>query len=47
MSNLTTELMNSLLKNEPVEEFFRQLLEMAINSLLQHELAAFHWLGNG
>ena len=41
MSNLTTELMNSLLKNEPVEEFFRQHLEMAINSLLQHELATF------
>ena len=41
MSNLTTELMNSLLKNEPVEEFFRQHLELAINGLLQHELAAF------
>ena len=30
MSNLITELMNSLLKNEPVEELFRQHLELAI-----------------
>lgn len=41
MSNLNTELMSTLLKNEPVEEFFRQQLETAINSLLQCELSAF------
>lgn len=33
--------MNTLLKNESIEEFFRQHLEIAINSLLQCELSAF------
>lgn len=41
MSNLNTELMNTLLKNESIEEFFRQQLETAINALLQCELSAF------
>ena len=40
MSNLNTELLNTLLKNESVDEFFRQLLEDAINDLLQAELSA-------
>ena len=39
MSNLNTELLNTLLKNESVDEFFRQLLEDAINDLLQAELS--------
>ena len=41
MSNLNTELMNTLLKNESIEEFFRQQLETAINALLQCEFSAF------
>ena len=41
MLNLNTELMNVLLKNESIDEFFRQQLEMAMNSLLQSELSAF------
>lgn len=41
MSNLNTELMNTLLKNESIDEFFRQQLETAINALLQCELSAF------
>lgn len=41
MSNLNTELMTTLLKNESIDEFFRSHLEEAINELLQHELSAF------
>lgn len=41
MLNLNTELMNVLLKNESIEDFFRKQLESAINSLLQCELSAF------
>ena len=41
MTNLNTELMRTLLKNESVEEFFRQHLETAINSRLLCELSAF------
>ena len=33
--------MNTLLKNESVEDFFRQQLENAINALLQCELSSF------
>jgi transposase-like protein len=33
--------MNTLLKNESIEEFFRQQLETAVNALLQYELSAF------
>jgi len=41
MSNLNTELMETLLKNESLDEFFRSHLEKAINDLLQSELTAF------
>ena len=41
MSNLSTELMETLLKNESLDEFFRSHLEKAINDLLQNELTAF------
>ena len=41
MSNLSTELMDTLLKNESLDEFFRSHLEKAINDLLQNELTAF------
>lgn len=41
MSNLNTELMNVLLKNGSVDDFFRQCLEDAVNDLLQAELTAF------
>ena len=41
MSYLNTELMKALLKNDSVDEFFRQQLETAINDLLQAEITAF------
>ncbi len=41
MSNLNTELMETLLKNGSLDEFFRSHLEKAINDLLQNELTAF------
>ena len=41
MSNLNTELMETLLKNDSLDEFFRSHLEKAINDLLQNELTAF------
>lgn len=41
MSNLNTELMNTLLNNESLDEFFRQHLETAINDLLKIELTEF------
>lgn len=41
MSNLSTERMETLLKNESLDEFFRSHLEKAINDLLQNELTAF------
>jgi putative transposase len=41
MSNLNTELMKALLKNESLDEFFRSHLEKAVNDLLQNELTAF------
>ena len=41
MSNLSTERMETLLKNESLDEFFRSHLEKAINGLLQNELTAF------
>lgn len=41
MSNLNTELMKALLKNDSLDEFFREHLENAMNDLLQAELTAF------
>lgn len=41
MSNLNTDLMTALLKNESLDEFFRLHLEEAINELFQNELTAF------
>ena len=41
MSNLNTELMTALLKNDSLDEFFRQHLENAMNDLLQAELTVF------
>lgn len=41
MSNLNTELMETLLKNESIDEFFRSHLESAMNELLRSELTAF------
>lgn len=41
MSDLNTKLMETLLKNGSVDEFFRELLEEAINNLLQAELTAY------
>lgn len=41
MPNLNTELMETLLKNESLDEFFSSHLEKAINGLLKNELSAF------
>lgn len=41
MSNLNTELINALLKNESIEEVFRSHLETAMNDLLKIELTEF------
>ncbi len=41
MSNLNTELMNALLENASLDEFFRQHLEKAVNDILQAELSSF------
>lgn len=41
MSNLNTELMKALLKNDSLDEFFREHLENAMNDLLQTELTVF------
>ena len=41
MSDLNTELMSALLKNESIAEVFRSHLEDAMNSLLKIELAEF------
>lgn len=41
MSELNTELMTALLKNESLDEFFRSHLENAINDLLRIELTEF------
>ena len=41
MSDVNTKILNALLKNESVEEVFRQELETAINQLLITELDAF------
>ena len=41
MSDLNTELMKTLLEKESVDEFFRNMLEEAINELLKAELGAF------
>jgi len=41
MSNISTELMQTLLKKESVEEFFRAHLERAVNEILKAELSAF------
>lgn len=41
MSNLNTDLMTALLKNQSIEEVFRSHLEMAINDLLKIELTEF------
>lgn len=41
MSELNTELMTTLLKNESIDEFFRSQLEKAINDLLRVELTEF------
>lgn len=41
MSNLNTELMTALLKNESIEEVFRSHLEAAMNELLKIELTQF------
>ena len=41
MSNLNTELMTALLKNDSLDEFFREHLENAMNDLLQAELTVF------
>ena len=38
MSNLNTELMTALLKNESIDEVFRSHLETAMNDLLKIEL---------
>ena len=37
MSNLNTELMTALLKNESIDEVFRSHLEVAMNDLLKIE----------
>ena len=44
MSNLNTELMETLLKNDSLDEFFRSHLEKAINDLLQNETHRIPWL---
>lgn len=41
MSNINTELIQILLKNESVDEFFRCKMEESVNSLLQCELSGF------
>lgn len=41
MSNLNTELIAALLKNQSIEEVFRSHLETAINELLKIELTEF------
>ena len=41
MSNLNTELMTALLKNESIDEVFRSHLEAAMNDLLKIELTQF------
>ena len=41
MSNLNTELINALLKNDSIAEIFRSQLEEAMNSLLKIELSEF------
>lgn len=41
MSNFTTELATALSTGADIDEFFRQHLERAINSLLQYELTSF------
>ena len=41
MSDFTTELASALSSGQNIEEFFRQHLEQAINSLLQYELTTF------
>ena len=41
MSYVSTKIMEALLKNEPIEEVFRQELESAINRLLVIELDSF------
>ena len=41
MSDLNTKLMETLLENGSVDEFFREMLEEAINNLLQAELSAY------
>ena len=41
MSNFTTELATAISTGADIEEFFRQHLEHAINSLLQYELTSF------
>lgn len=41
MSNLNTELMTALLKNESIDEVFCSQLEAAMNELLKIELTQF------
>ena len=41
MSNLSTELMTALLKNESIDEVFCSHLEAAMNELLKIELTQF------
>ncbi len=41
MSNLNTELISALLKNESIDEVFRSHLENAMNNLLKIELTQF------
>ena len=41
MSNLNTELMTALLKNESIDEVFRSHLEAAMNDLPKIELPQF------
>ena len=41
MSELNTELMTALLKNESLDDVFRSHLETAVNEVLKIELTAF------
>lgn len=41
MNELTTEIIATLVQKQDLDEFFRHHLEIAINQLLQTELAAF------
>ena len=41
MSELNTELMTALLKNESLDDVFRSHLERAVNEVLKIELTAF------